>query len=790
MGHIGPMVERKGSILLTILGKFLGLYPLKQTKRSDQMEALPVTTCSHCGAPTDGSLFCCSACEILGGQFETPENELIKKFSYLDQANFRKQYLFESSIYSYQLYVEGMHCSSCIHLLEKIPFYETSILDARVDYSRSKLALKVTEGFSLARVAALLTVWGYTPHFLKPTDQTESLESTENKKLLKKLAVAGACAGNIMLFVIPVYAGLEGEWRGIFNWLSFILFLPVVFYSGTSFYQGAWNSLRYRTANVDLPITVALISGFLLSTVNLIRGDGSIYYDSTASFIFLILCARYFLKRTQQKFLGSLRLEDVLQNDHFVKTTGIEERAVSLEEIDVGDWIKLQQGQVIPADGVIASSEALMDVSVLNGEPMPRNFEKGMSVLAGSKVLSPEVVIRVTASPRQTYLANLLSELQEGAWKKSKFINLTDKLAQILILTVFTLAIGFFIFYFQKNPQEAFNRALALIVVACPCALAFGSPLALSFAMKKAQEQGILIKNADLFEKILKLKNIFFDKTGTLTEMELKIKSTSPAILTDEVKSIILGLEKKSYHPIAFAIRKLWPTIGPVFIERLEEQLGHGVKGFFGNDFYEFSQSIEANTHQGNLSLSLKKNNKEIAKVELEDPLRPDAIQAVQKLKAKGLRTFLLSGDRAERAMAVANTCQIDVHNTFASLTPEAKKYILAKHDNTCMIGDGTNDALSLRAADVGIAVKGSTYVNLQAADIYFTRGGLTPLLDLFQVANKAKSVLIRNLTFSLLYNFIGGSMALMGLINPLFAAILMPISSAIIITATLWSFR
>jgi Cu+-exporting ATPase len=258
--------------------------------------------------------YCCSACEVLDGNFSAPSVKIMDSFSHLDQVNFKSKYQLDSQPFDYELYVEGTHCSSCIHLIEDIPDFDDSVIEARVNFSQSRLLLKVTPKFSLAKLAHLLVSWGYKPHFLEKDSNSSELVHIENRNLLKNLAIAGACAGNIMLFVIPVYSGLNGSLATAFNWMSFVLFLPILLYSGVPFYKGAWNSLRYKTVNVDLPITIAMVSGFLLSTINLVRGSGAIYYDSTASFIFLILCARYFLKRTQQKFVSAIQYQDFFGN--------------------------------------------------------------------------------------------------------------------------------------------------------------------------------------------------------------------------------------------------------------------------------------------------------------------------------------------------------------------------------------------------------------------------------------------------------------------------------------------
>ena len=743
--------------------------------------------CAYCGGESPGSRYCCQGCEGMHAAI-APFNEHLSRFTYLDLPNIRSRFQLSSPTFDYRLYIEGLHCASCVHLIERLPEFDTSVERARVDFSASSLMVKVRENFSLSRLTTLLNSWGYKAHFLAVDETARTRIQEENNALLKRLAVTGACAGNIMLFVVPVYSGLEGSWKTIFHWMSFILFLPVVLYSGIPFYQGAWNSLRYQVINVDLPIAIALLSGFLLSTVNLVRGNVAIYYDSTAGFIFLILCARYYLKRSQQKFSHSQPLGHALLNEQYAASTGHQEKTALAEDLQVNDRLHLRPGQVSPVDGVL-KSPALMDLAVLNGEPLPRHFESGMHVPAGSKLLSSVADLIVTRPYRETDLARLLQDLNEKNLQKSTFVSLADKAAQWLILTVSGAAAIFFLLNFESNFQEAFNRSLALIILACPCALAFGAPLTLNLALRKAQALGILIRESGTLEKLWNVTNLVFDKTGTLTSLNLKIVRTDPAILSSEVKSIILGLERTSHHPIAFSVRESWNDHSPAPTQNVEEKIGVGVIGTINGLQYELTQnSDDSNTEH--LSATLYKSGSKVCSIFFEAPLDPNAQAAVLEFQSDGMNCYLASGDRPARAAQIGKKCGISEGNVFGGLTPVGKRDFVRSLSDSCMVGDGSNDALALKEASVGIAVKGSTFANLQAADVYFTREGLKPLLDLFSLARQTKKVLVRNLAFALFYNVIGGTLALLGHVDPWLAAVLMPASSALIVSSTLWGFK
>lgn len=756
------------------------------------MELVQNQPCLHCGTLSSGD-YCCGACEVLHTTTgPLPVLALEKNpFSYLDQDNFKELYLHKgNSEYHYLFFAEGLHCSSCVHLLEKLPSFYDGVKDARVNFAQSTVSVSLQPGASLAQVAFVIQELGYRPSLLSPQDNLAEKYKAENRQFLKRIAVAGFCAGNTMLFVIPVYAGLVGKWATVFNWLSFALFLPILFYSAVPFYRGALNSLKYQVINVDLPIAIAMLSGFFLSTYNLIIGSDIIYFDSTASFMFFILSARYLLKRVQQNYLSPARLKSFFQAEKYFKVLPDTEISIPWSQTQVGDVLKIQQNQNLPSDCELLSAQATLDMSLFNGESLPKTFSQGMTLFAGTKVLDASILVRVKTSFNDSRLGQLFQQLDQTALEKSQFIALTDRLAQKLIITVFSIAILFFLIYMNVDATEAFHRSLALIVLACPCALAFGSPLTLGMALKKAQKQGILLKDATSLEKVLKIKNIFFDKTGTLTEGNLSLSSSEPESLSPEVKKIILSLEAGSYHPVAFALRSAWAINENLYVpEQFQEILGSGVRGLIHGAFYEIRHLAES-THEDENAIEVLKDGQSLCRLYFRDALRTESPAAVQKLKARGYNTYLLSGDKKVRVQKAAVECGISAANTYGELFPEDKKEILSRYKNTCMIGDGANDSLSLMSADVGIAVKGSVDLSLNSADVYFTRGGLEPLFDLLSLSQQARQVLVRNLSISLIYNTIGGVLALLGFINPMMAAILMPISSLIIILSSIWGFR
>ncbi len=769
--------------------------------------------CLHCGSFTqENKDFCCSACEVLH-QIKLhnwlPQNEnqfesYRAQYLYMDHPDFKAYYESPSlesknvleAASEFTFFVEGLQCSSCVHLIEKLPEFYSEIRSAEINFGLSTLVIRGTKQLSLSQVMAILNEFGYKGWPLSPKENIVDRFKNENRTFIKRMAVAGACTGNIMLFVVPVYAGLTGTYATVFNWLSLLLFLPILLYSATPFYKGALNSIKYKVINVDLPITIALLAGFIFSTLNLFRGQGEIYFDSTASFIFLILSTRFMVKRVQQKSLSESSLNQFLPiqeiSYRFSEKESGENKITTKpsHKINPGDQLIIKPNQIVPADGCLSSISADLDVSLLNGESLPQSYTQGMKVFAGTRVLNKPMEMIVDKINSDTEIGQIMTQLERESLQKTKFITLSDKLAQWLIVVVFSVAILFFIFYGTLfNYQTALNRSLALIVLACPCALAFGTPLTYAMALRRARDHGVLIKNGNVFEKILKMKVIFFDKTGTLTSGKLKLVQHFPNEISDEIKSLILGLEGTSSHPIAFSFRNAWKEITPTSLDYLEEKLGFGVFGRFKENDYTL-EADQRRSDSGLLGVTLKKNNQALGYFYFCDELHPDTSKVIQELHLKKFKMGILSGDRKHIVQTIANETKIDPLLAYSELSPQDKERKIKEFENVCMIGDGANDALAMKASLVSIAVKGSVSLSLSSCDIYFTQPGLKSLLFLIDLSKKSQDTLRRNLFFALIYNFTGGVLALFGFINPLMAAILMPLSSAVILGSTLWGVR
>lgn len=759
--------------------------------------------CTYCKAPAnEGQVYCCQSCEFLANWVKlglTPieqdgfrnKTKISDKWNKYNISELEQEFNFsnKSEFKKFRFYIEGLQCSSCVHLIEDLPLYCDQVLVSRLNYSKRILEVEIKNEFLLGELCQLIEKLGYEPAPLKENSDYEKATRSENRKDLMRIGVAGAVAANEMLFAIPIYAGLDGPLAIVFKWIGFILFLPLVFYSAVPFYKKAWTSLIVRRVNVDMMIVVALLSGFVFSTYSLLRGSDDLYFDSTASFIFLILLTRYFLKHHQDKLIKKNIFADLFENDIYEVTQNNITQYLPFNKINVGQLVRIKANQLIPCDGHLKSLNSEFDFSFLTGEAYPQKRHQNDFLQAGSRLVSAEAYVQCDRAAIDSELAQSLMKIDLQRETKNVFQTITDIAAHRLTLVVFSLAALFFIFTYQYLGFEAFKRCLALITIACPCAVAFGTPLAHNLGLRKASQSGFFIKSENVFEKLNQIKKVIFDKTGTLTSSHLKLIRTFPPNISDEYKSIILGLEKSSLHPVAISLQQAWSQIPTKNINHVSEMPGIGVEASYDDDIYRLSKS-SADNGDRLIQVDFSVNDRRIAYLYFEESIQPEAQSVIGKFYKKNFEVMMLSGDKRSRAIEVAKELRIRPAHVFAEQSADTKKIIVEKESPCLFVGDGLNDLPALQTAHVSFAIKGSFESTLQVSDIYAPKKNLNSLLEIFNLSEKVQSTVRANLFFALLYNTVGGAMALMGMINPLLAAILMPVSSFLITAHTTWRLR
>lgn len=740
-------------------------------------------------------MFCCQSCELLSkwiANGELPLNSAAKaappsvKWHKFNESALTQAFnLSTCPVYRrFRFYVEGLQCSSCVHLLEDFPAYCEDVISARLNFSTCLFDVEVKNTLGLGSLCDRIEQLGYTPVPLKEDSDFETARSAENKSDLKRIGVAGALAGNLMLLAVPGYAGLTGTLGLVFQWLTFLVFLPVLFYVGLPFYRKAYTSLLVRRINVDMMIVVALWAGFGSSTYALLLGTENLYFDSTASFIFLILLTRYLLKHHHNRIMsGKSIFAGLFEKEIYQVGTEM----LTFDQLKENQNLQLQQNQMLPCDSVLNSPMADFDVSFLTGEAYPQKKHQNDKVAAGSRLLSNGASLTTTGAAQFSELAHALGKVELAKPGQNKMQNLTDIFSHRLTLAVFAIAGLFFVATYPELGFEAFRRCLALITIACPCAVAFAAPLAQNLGLRAAAKEGFFLKSAEVFEKLGKIRKVIFDKTGTLTSSQLKLCKTFPPDISDENKALILGLEKHSLHPVALSLKSSWSDSETENIPFVTEKPGQGVSADYQGHHYSLTKANSFDQNINTIQADFSIDGQKIAYLYFEENIRPEATAVVDGFYDKEFDVMMLTGDRRPRALEVSRKIGIRPAFVFAEQSSESKKQLVAAQNPCLFVGDGLNDLPALHAAYVSFAIKGPFESTLQVSDVYAPKKNLQSVLEIFGLAKKIQTTVQLNLLFAVLYNSVGGILALSGYINPLAAAVLMPISSVLLTLHTVW---
>ncbi|MBC7537472.1 MAG: cadmium-translocating P-type ATPase [Bacteriovorax sp.] len=711
----------------------------------------------------------------------SPAENKFQKFSYLDNKEFLDDYSYENlnNRKTMEFYLEGIHCLACLWLIEKLPEYLDDVEQCRLDMQRSVATVSLKNNGLFSNVARELNNLGYKPHPLKRNQSIHDLKILEERKMLLKIGIAGAAAGNIMLYAVSIYAGADGLYAKNFNLLSIAFALPVLLYSATPFYQNAWNAIRTRTLSIDIPISLALIIGAISGLYNQFMGINENFFDSLTALVFLLLLSRYFLNKIQEEGLTANDLNFFYEGNSVLKKVDDQFLEIHPQFLKVGDIIKVSTNEMIPADGVIIEGETLINNSLLTGESRPQNVGINENVFSGTINLTNAILIKIENVKENSRVGKILKQIESGWIQKSPIVDLTNKISKYFIAAVFMLATILFItFYSQGKTKIALERSFTLLIVTCPCALALATPLTLTRTLSRASRIGIIIKNNEVVEKLSSIKTVLLDKTGTLTYGNLKINHfkifTNPNYPIFEV---ISSLEIYSTHPVATALKEFSFERGARTthsVDNYKELMGTGVCGEIGNHFYEIKNS------------KIFEDNKCIAEFTLEDHIRHDSLASVGELKSLGLTVKMISGDQKSIAESVALLAGIDKENVSSEMTPENKLLMIEKNPNALMVGDGANDAMALSRSYVSVAVLGALDISLKASDIYLTTPGISHVANLITISRETMKVVKRNLVLSLIYNSVSVYAAFNGTITPLVAAIIMPISSLTVLASTM----
>lgn len=696
-------------------------------------------------------------------------------FTYLDDRGFEAEHSYRSLSGDRMMdfYLEGIHCLACLWLIEKLPEIIPGVIGAKLDLEKSVVTVTLSSEGKFSAVARELDRLGYRPHALHNTSDARELQRKEEHTYLKRLGVAGAAAGNIMIYSVSLYGGASDSVARFFSALTVILAVPVFTYSAWPFYQSAWTSLRNRTLSIDIPIALSLILGFAMGVRGLTQGFEENYFDSLTTLVFLLLLSRYFLKKIQDRSLGATDLHYFYQTESVLRKTpeGFEE--IHTGALRVGDLVKIPRDGFIPADGVVVEGESLINNSLLTGESLPDRVKAGHPVFSGTQNLTDDLLIRVDKVDRDSRLGHILRNVEQGWALRSRTVDLTAVVSKYFTLAVILLSVVLFVSLLpQAGAAHALSRAITLLIVTCPCALAISVPLTFHRSLSLAAGHGIVVKSDEVFEKLAKDKKIYLDKTGTITQGRLQV---TELLSERELSDVIFSLEKFSHHPVGRALAEFALKNGASSLEvsGFREIPGHGVEGIINGHRYEISGG------------EIFEDDVSVAHFDVRDGIRSDSREIIARLEAQGREVSILSGDKEGAVMSLARAAGVNPERALFRMSPERKVEIV-KAGASVMVGDGANDAMALSGADVGIAVSGAMDIALRASDVYLTIPGLGGVEKLLTLSRETMKVVKRNLALSLAYNAVSVGFVFAGLISPLVAAIVMPVSSLTVLFSTL----
>jgi Cu2+-exporting ATPase len=734
-----------------------------------------------------------------------------------------------------EFYLQGVHCSACVWLVEKLPRVAPGVIESRLDLGRARV--KVTwhdEQTSLSQIARTLDSLGYTPHIGR-SDDGRALREREDRDLLVKIAVAGAGAGNVMLLAFALYGGsfhgMEHEYSSLFRWLSLAIGLVVLLGPGRLFFRGAVAALRTRSAHLDLPIALGLGAGTIAGTVNTLFDRGDIYFDSLTALVFLLLVGRYIQRRLERRAADSVERLFSLTPSFARLRDANGTREVSIDSLQADQLVEVRPGESFPADGVVTAGSSSVDLSLLTGESRPIATAIDAPVFAGAVNLQRPLVVRVTALGRDTRVGKLLALMEECARRKAPIVQLADRVAGYFTIAALVLFAVTFIAWRFIDPHRALDYAVSLLIVSCPCGLGLATPFAVSVALGRAARASILVKGGDVLEKLsVAHALVCLDKTGTLTEPGLQLLDWhGDRDCGQQLAPAIAALEGEVSHPVARALASLenwWSVLDrpqadcPVTVE-LVQSTRSGIEGIWagkrltiGSERFVLAGLSGAAATESQLPMQpmtiacARKVSAALAErcvtpvwigfeqhvigvVGVGSPVRPDAAATVAALRKRGMRVAILSGDDAKTVAAVGRELGIDAGDCHGGLSPEDKLRIVqsaATQRSVFMIGDGVNDAAALSVANVGVAVHGGAEASLSAADVYLGRAGIAVLVELLDGAHRTIGTIRRCLYVSLAYNVVAAALAATGHVNALIAAVLMPMASFTVLAIALSS--
>ena len=678
-----------------------------------------------------------------------------------------------------RLNAPGIRCAGCIGKIERDLPKLAGVTSARVNLSAKRVLVRHAASVSDRDLVDAMRAIGFEAQAVAagslPADDAET------KALLRALAVAGFGMMNIMLLSVSVWSGASGATREMFHWLSAIIAVPVITYSGRPFFNSALRALRAGRTNMDVPISIGVTLATGLSLFETITWGEQAYFDGAVMLLFFLLAGRALdasMRSRTRAEIGALlskmgRSASVLQPDGSA-------RRVTAELVEPGMLMLVAVGEALAADGLVEAGAGAIDNAMLTGESAPEHVGPGCPVHAGAIALLGPFEVRVTAAASDTAIAQIAELMDQAGQSRSRYVRIADRVSRLYAPVVHTLAVLAFTGWMISGAgwHQSLVVAIAVLIITCPCAMGLAVPAAQVVAAGALGRRGLLVKDGGALERLSEIDIALFDKTGTLTLGEPR---PDLAGLSVAAKRIALALAQVSRHPLSRGLTAglLAQGVAPAAVTRIGEVAGSGITGIFDGDVVALtSAAAGSNLLACELVIGSKRST-----IEFRDELRPDVVETLAKLKALGIESQIVSGDREQAVSAIA--AQLGIPG-IGGVSPQAKLAMLeglkAKGKRPLMVGDGLNDGPALAAAHASIAPGSASDLSQQAADAVSVGERLMPVALAVLAARRTMQIVRQNFGIAVLYNLCAVPLAVLGLVTPLIAAIAMSASSLIVI--------
>ncbi|PKP45215.1 MAG: heavy metal translocating P-type ATPase [Bacteroidetes bacterium HGW-Bacteroidetes-12] len=774
------------------------------------------SVCFHCGEDCleetilfDNKQFCCSGCKTV---FEilnqnnlcdyydiekmpgiSPPKNAVKKFEYLDNEQiFEKLIDFKDDEQAMiTLYLPQIHCSSCIWLLENLYKLNEYIISSRVNFLKKEIKISFKNNqLSLRKLVELLASIGYEPeiNFSDISKKTHTID----RNLIFKLGTAGFCFGNIMLISLPEYFGLdslkESTFAQFFGYINILLSLPVLFYSASDYLISGWKALTRKSINIDVPIALGILALFGRSVFEISSNSGAGYMDSLAGLIFFMLLGKIF----QQKTYSILSFERDYKSYFPISTIIIEsnknEKSIPVSDVKVGDVILIKNNEIIPVDAILIEGNAHIDNSFVTGEAALVNKKIGDKIYAGGKQIGQAIQLKVVKELSHSYLTQLWND---DAFTKNQHLNfegLTNRISKYFTLIILIIAVGCLLYWWKIDVKIAIHAFTSVLIIACPCALALSAPFTFGNVLRILGKHKFYLKNASVIEQLANITSIVFDKTGTITQATKSVVTYSGTTLSEEQTAMVFSLLRQSAHPLSKLIFATNKNAKLFSVSDFKETQGKGLEAIVNKQKIRIGSAFFITKKQAEMpkttSVYVEINGQVYGFFKLENVYRNNLKKVIVALSKK-YNLHLISGDNESEKINLANYFSASTQFLFNQQPDDKLKFIKQlqqKNQKVVMIGDGLNDAGALKQSNVGISISEDVNTFSPACDAILEASAFDKIPLFLKFCKGSMHIIVVSFIISFLYNIVGLSFAVQGLLSPVVAAILMPLSSITVV--------